>query len=85
MGRRHAERLHALAHEDWDSWWTAVAEDPELADLLAERRRREPATGTDCAARLSVSAHERLLRQAGFGHAGAVRQYGDSHVVVAVR
>ncbi|GAA4059692.1 class I SAM-dependent methyltransferase [Streptomyces shaanxiensis] len=85
VGRRHAERLRALVHEDWDSWWTAAAEDPELADLLAERRRREPATGTDSAARLSVAAHERLLRQAGFGHVGVVWQYGDSHVVVAIR
>ncbi|MCL8011996.1 class I SAM-dependent methyltransferase [Streptomyces sp. AS02] len=85
VGRRHAERGRALAQEDWDSWWTAAAADPELADLLAERRRREPVTGTDSAARLSVAAHERLLRQAGFGHAGVVWQYGDSHVVVAIR
>lgn len=85
VGSRHAERGHALAHEDWDSWWTAVAQDPELTDLLAERRRREPVTGTDSAARLSVCAHERLLRQAGFSHVGAVWQYGESHVVVAIR
>ncbi|MGW6905384.1 class I SAM-dependent methyltransferase [Streptomyces sp. NPDC054940] len=85
VGSRHAERGHALAQEDWDSWWTAVAQDPELTDLLAERRRREPVTGTDSAAHLSVSGHERLLRQAGFRHAGAVWQYGDSHVVVAIR
>lgn len=88
VGRRRAERRNAFAHEDWASWWTAVAEDPELTDLLAERRRRSrpPATsGTGSAARLSVSGHERLLRQAGFRHVGAVWQYGDSHVVVAIR
>ncbi|MET9832097.1 class I SAM-dependent methyltransferase [Streptomyces sp. NPDC006385] len=85
VGRRHAERGQVLAHEDWASWWTAVAADPELADLLAERRRRQPDTGGDGAASLSVSAHERLLRQAGFRHTGVVWQYGDSHVVVAVR
>ncbi|MGI5373447.1 class I SAM-dependent methyltransferase [Streptomyces sp. CA-251387] len=88
LGRRHAERRQAFAHEDWACWWTAVAEDPELTDLLAERRRRRrpPATtGTGSAACLSVPAHQRLLRQAGFRHVGAVWQYGDSHVVVAIR
>ncbi|MEU8029602.1 class I SAM-dependent methyltransferase [Streptomyces sp. NPDC049099] len=85
VGRRRAERQRALAQEDWASWWTAVAEDAELADLLAERGRRQPVTGTDSAARLSLSDHIRLLRQAGFGRAGAVWQYGDSCVVVAIR
>ncbi|MFE5813931.1 class I SAM-dependent methyltransferase [Streptomyces sp. NPDC056479] len=87
VGRRHAERGHALAHEDWDSWWTAVARDPELTDLLTERRRRHrrSATGANGAARLSVAAHERLLRRAGFAHVGVVWQYGDSHVMVAIR
>ncbi|MFH0518107.1 class I SAM-dependent methyltransferase [Streptomyces sp. M41] len=85
VGRRHAERAHALAHEDWDAWWKAAAADPELTDLLAERRRRQPVAGGHSAVRLSVRAHERLLRQAGFRHAGAVWQYGDSHVLVAIR
>ncbi|GHH09172.1 class I SAM-dependent methyltransferase [Streptomyces lanatus] len=85
VGRRHAERGDALAHEDWASWWTAVAEDPELTDLLAERRCRMPVGGGDGAPTLSVAAHERLLRRAGFGHAGSVWQYGDSHVLVAIR
>jgi SAM-dependent methyltransferase len=85
VGRRRAERQRAFAHEDWASWWTAVAQDPELADLLAERRQREPTTATAAPAPLSLAAHVRLLRQAGFGQAGAVWQYGDSHVVVAIR
>ncbi|WP_225095492.1 trans-aconitate 2-methyltransferase [Streptomyces sp. CoH27] len=85
VGRRRAERQRAFAQEDWASWWTAAAADPELADLVAERDRRQPATGTDSAARLSLSGHIRLLRRAGFGRAGAVWQYGDSGVVVAIR
>jgi SAM-dependent methyltransferase len=85
VGRRHAARRDDFAHEDWASWWTAVAEDPELTDLLAERRRRQPATGNDSAAQLSVSVHERLLRRAGFAHVGSVWQYGASHVLVALR
>ncbi|WP_369393696.1 trans-aconitate 2-methyltransferase [Streptomyces sp. CG1] len=85
VGRRRAERQRVFAHEDWSSWWTAVAEDPELADLLTARRTRPPATRTDGTARLSLLAHLELLRQAGFGSAGAVWQYGDSYVVVGIR
>ncbi|MFI8193744.1 class I SAM-dependent methyltransferase [Streptomyces sp. NPDC085946] len=85
VGRRRAERQRVFAHEDWTSWWTAAAGDPELADLLAERRLRQAADAPAGAARLSLSAHVRLLRQSGFAQAGAVWQYGDSYVVVAVR
>ncbi|GAB2755698.1 class I SAM-dependent methyltransferase [Streptomyces bullii] len=87
VGRRSAERRRVHAHEDWSSWWTAVAQDPELTDLLTERERRDRASavGTHTPAPLSLAAHVRLLRQAGFAQAGAVWQYGDSHVVVALR
>ncbi|OLZ74148.1 methyltransferase [Streptomyces sp. IMTB 2501] len=85
IGRRRAERQRVFAHEDWSSWWTAVAEDPELAGLLTARRTRQPATGTGGTARLSLPVHLGLLRQAGFGSAGAVWQYGDSCVVVGIR
>ncbi|MBC9726001.1 trans-aconitate 2-methyltransferase [Streptomyces sp. TRM68367] len=85
VGRRRAERQRAYAHEDWSSWWTSVAQEPELADLLAERRDREPAAATAAPAPLSLATHVRLLRQAGFGQAGTVWQYGDNHVVVAIR
>ncbi|MFI1768363.1 class I SAM-dependent methyltransferase [Streptomyces sp. NPDC020800] len=85
VGHRRAERQRAFAHEDWTSWWTAVAEDPELADLLAERSSRQPAAPADGTVGLPLSAHLRMLRQSGFAHAGSVWQYGDSHVVVAVR
>ncbi|WP_432136527.1 MULTISPECIES: class I SAM-dependent methyltransferase [unclassified Streptomyces] len=85
VGTRRAQRQRTQAHEDWNAWWSAVADDPECADLLAERRHRQSATGTDSAVRLSLPGHVDLLRRAGFGHAGAVWQYGDSAVLVAVR
>ncbi|WP_341483598.1 class I SAM-dependent methyltransferase [Streptomyces endophytica] len=40
VGRRRARRQRVLHHEDWESWWAAAGTDPELADLLAERRSR---------------------------------------------
>lgn len=83
VGRRWAERRAVLAHEDWQSWWTAMEADPELAPLLAERRTRPlpSSQGED----LTLSRHIALLREAGFEHAGAVWQFGNSHVLVAVR
>ncbi|MFH9003294.1 class I SAM-dependent methyltransferase [Streptomyces afghaniensis] len=85
VGRCRADRQRVFAHEDWGSWWAAVADDPELTDLLAERRRREAPLDTGRPAELPLSAHLELLRQAGFATAGPVWQYGDSCVVVAVR
>ncbi|MER6710642.1 MULTISPECIES: class I SAM-dependent methyltransferase [unclassified Streptomyces] len=85
VGQCRAGRQRAFAHEDWGSWWAAVADDPELADLLAERRDREASPDTGSPAELPLSAHLDLLRQAGFRKAGPVWQYGDSCVVVAVR
>jgi SAM-dependent methyltransferase len=85
VGRRRAERSRALRHEDWASWWAAAAQDPELADLFAERQRRLPARGGDGDNHLTLSRHIALLRQAGFAHVSPVWQFGDSHVLVAIR
>jgi SAM-dependent methyltransferase len=83
VGRRRAERQAAFDHEDWHSWWGALEADPELADLLAERRSRPlpSSEGED----LTLSSHVRLLREAGFEHVGSVWQFGNSHVLAAVR
>lgn len=83
IGRRRSERSRALAQEDWQSWWDGATADPRLAALpVGTGRRRHPhCEGND----LCVSDHVKLLREAGFGHAGAVWQFGNSHVLVAVR
>lgn len=83
IGRRRAERCRAHAQEDWQSWWAGATADPALSALPARtRERRHPrCEGND----LSISGHVELLREAGFGHAGAVWQFGNSHVLVAVR
>ncbi|AWZ08385.1 MULTISPECIES: class I SAM-dependent methyltransferase [unclassified Streptomyces] len=83
IGRRHSERCLAFTHEDWQSWWSGAAADPEFAPFLAGRgeRRHPPCEGND----LPLSGHVELLREAGFGHVGTVWQFGNSHVLVAVR
>ncbi|EFL18730.1 class I SAM-dependent methyltransferase [Streptomyces sp. C] len=83
IGRRRSERCQALAQEDWQTWWAGATADPELSVLpdRTEEHRHPPCEGND----LSVSGHIELLREAGFGHAGTVWQFGNSHVLVAVR
>ncbi|MFE1556280.1 class I SAM-dependent methyltransferase [Streptomyces sp. NPDC058734] len=83
IGRRRSGRCQTLAQEDWESWWAGATADPELS-ALPERtgeRGHPHCEGND----LSVSGHIELLREAGFGHAGTVWQFGNSQVLVAVR
>ncbi|MEU4657494.1 class I SAM-dependent methyltransferase [Streptomyces sp. NPDC023723] len=86
VGRRRAERAGEHGHEDWESWWKAVAADPELADLFEQRERCRPSSGGGGGNRhLSVRRHAELLHQAGFRHVTPVWQVGDSCVLVAVK
>ncbi|WP_030613505.1 class I SAM-dependent methyltransferase [Streptomyces sclerotialus] len=84
VGRRRAERLGTTAHEEWDSWWTAAARDPELAGLFAARRRehRPPRNRHNG---LTLPRHRTLLREAGFQETGTVWQCSTDYVLVAVR
>lgn len=83
VGRCRAERQQAFAHEDWESWWASAADDPELADLLDERGRR--GSFSEAGEELPPSRHAELLCRAGFEQAAPVWQFGDSHVLVAIR
>ncbi|MET7575242.1 class I SAM-dependent methyltransferase [Streptomyces sp. NPDC005492] len=85
VGRRRAERSHSHAHEDWQSWWKAAAQEPELADLFTERERRMASQGGGGEYDLTAARHIELLRQAGFAHVAPVWQFGDSHVLVAIK
>ncbi|MEW2416059.1 class I SAM-dependent methyltransferase [Streptomyces sp. NPDC046866] len=83
VGRRHSERSLAFTHEDWASWWSGAAQDPELAPLMP---RPDSSGHPPCAsADLPVSAHTALLHEAGFTHVGTVWQHGTSRVLTALR
>ncbi|MBJ6630314.1 trans-aconitate 2-methyltransferase [Streptomyces sp. I5] len=85
VGRRRAERSGGRAPEDWRSWWDAAAREPELADLLDERSRRQAArAGCGGDGQVTASRHAELLRRAGFAHVAPVWQFGDSTVLVAI-
>jgi SAM-dependent methyltransferase len=86
VGRLRAERsgAHGREDDDWESWWRAVAADPELTDLYARREKCRTPWG-DGNRHLSVAGHTRLLHRAGFCHVTPVWQAGDSRVLVALK
>jgi trans-aconitate methyltransferase len=81
---RHARTARVGTHrnEDWAQWWQALAEDTELAPLL-DGRPAAPIEHTEN--ELTVVEHAELLRASGFAEAAPVWQFGDDHVLVAVR
>lgn len=80
---RHAARVGTAADEDWQAWWDAVRQAPELADLIAMRGPQGVAHDVDVAA--TFDDHLATLARAGFAEAGTVWQQGDDRVLVAVR
>ncbi|MFD4985444.1 class I SAM-dependent methyltransferase [Streptomyces sp. NPDC058374] len=82
VGTRRAERQRAFDHEDWEAWWSAIENEPELMALCAERRKRKT-THSNCS--VTLSRHVELLAAAGFGPANPVWQVGNSYVLVAIR
>lgn len=70
--------------ENWEQWWAAIGQEPALAALLAERKRRYPEKthGTQAP---DSEGHELLLRSAGFREVGTIWQYGTNRVLMAVR
>jgi SAM-dependent methyltransferase len=81
--RQRAERVGVSSDEDWEAWWRAVAEAPELADLTAMRGTKGVEHHVDDVP--TVDDHIAALHTAGFREAGPVWQQGDDRVLVAVR
>lgn len=83
VSRQRAARVGLDVSEDWDSWWEAVGDAPELADLRDERGAQPIQHGTPDSP--SADEHAELLRAAGFAEVGTVWQHGDDRVLVALR
>jgi SAM-dependent methyltransferase len=86
LERRQQQRYassgpQAAAAETWSGWWAAVAADPALAGLSAERdtRRVSSEHGESAADRLSVQAD--ALRAAGFTEVGTLWQRGHNRIL----
>lgn len=76
-------RVGTEDNEDWGDWWQALLADDELAPLVDARSQRTIAHSGENG--LTVGQHARLLIAAGFTEAAPVWQFGDDHVLVAVR
>jgi SAM-dependent methyltransferase len=83
IGERRAARVGAAHAEDWQTWWDAVGQAPELADLAAMRGSHGVEHDVDIVA--TFDDHIAALRRAGFAEVGTVWQHGDDRVLVAVR
>lgn len=82
---RARERRKADASgEDWDVWWAHAAADPALAELIALRRTRFPAEHGD-EPKVSLEAHARALRNAGFSDVTVIWQSWDDRILLAIR
>jgi SAM-dependent methyltransferase len=79
---RRAARVGATG-EEWSAWWDAIADEPELAELVAERNARNYEHTADPG--VTLDDHFQLLRSAGFTEVGTVWQSGDDRVLVAIR
>jgi SAM-dependent methyltransferase len=79
---RHA--VSAAGIEDWTSWWDAIANEPEMNELVDERKRRFPSVD-DHGVDTLLEFYESALRNAGFREVGTIWQRFDNRVLLAVR
>lgn len=70
--------------ESWTGWWDAVAADPALAGLAAEREQRLLDTEHHGSESMLLSVHVRALRAAGFDEIGTLWQRGSNRLLCAV-
>lgn len=89
--RQHAEKQQwtdaafaARGIETWEKWWDALALEPSLAPLLAERTRRF-ADKTRQESPPIFDLHVAALRDAGFREVGTIWQVLANRVLLAVR
>lgn len=82
LDRRRIVR-HGTRAEDWAAWWSAVRQDPELGDAVAERDRR--AFDHPEHSQTSRMVHERALRIAGFNEVDVLWRKGTDAVLAALR
>lgn len=79
---RTQEAAFGAGVDTWDEWWTALAAEPGMAGLVAERERRfADRTGSDA---MAIDFRLAALAQAGFSESGTVWQLFDDFVVYGV-
>jgi trans-aconitate methyltransferase len=82
--RLRAEAAERQVGEGWRQWWQALAQEPDMRELVAERSRRFSQQVDDDRAPI-VEVHEAALRDAGFREVGVIWRNLDDGVLLAVR
>jgi SAM-dependent methyltransferase len=82
--RRRAEVM-ADGRPDWESWWDEAADDPALAEAVAERHERFGGPTHPVNFDPPAAWHVRALADAGFAESGIAWRSGCGAVVAAVR
>jgi trans-aconitate methyltransferase len=83
-GRYEEEAFQRRGVENWTQWWQALAAEPALTELLAERERRFAWRAAD-QHRPLYDVHEAALADAGFREVGVIWQHMGNRVLMAVR
>jgi trans-aconitate methyltransferase len=82
-GRWSDASFAELGVENWQQWWAALAQEPALTELIAERERyfanREQTWSNPV-----YEVHAAALREAGFREVGVIWRNGDNCVLMAV-
>jgi SAM-dependent methyltransferase len=81
-----AEQRHPAGDdaETWSGWWDAVAEDPALTELLAQRQRLALDTEHHGSPAGLLRTHVDALRAAGFTEIGTLWQLGGNRLLCGV-
>jgi SAM-dependent methyltransferase len=82
--RQQEDAFKQRGVEDWAGWWQALAAEPALTGLLAERERRFSWRAAD-PHRPLYDVHEAALHDAGFREVGVIWQHMGNRVLMAVR
>jgi SAM-dependent methyltransferase len=82
--RREQRYVSAARIESWEDWWAAVAADPDLAALNAERQARNVEAEHHGGPANLLSVQTRALRAAGFAEIGTLWQHGYNRLLCAV-
>jgi SAM-dependent methyltransferase len=85
MASRGEQRYASAAQiESWEDWWAAVAADPDLAALHAERDARDVASEHHGSPAGRLSVQTRALQAAGFVEIGILWQHGYNRLLCGV-
>lgn len=84
MNQRHEQRsFQEQDIEDWGKWWTAIAQESSINELIKERHHRFSHRPVEVEPIYEI--HHAALENAGFSEVGTIWQERDDRIIMAVR